>query len=48
MNFGPNKTRIEVIREGLFGGIYFRDIYSDINEKMVQKLMGRICSDKKY
>ena len=23
----------EVIREGVFGGIYFRDIYSGINEK---------------
>ena len=33
MNFNPNKTPIEVIREGTFGGTYFRDIYSGINEK---------------
>ena len=32
MNFSPNKTPIEVIREGAFGGTYFRDIYSGINE----------------
>ena len=28
MNFSPNKTPFEVIREGAFGGTYFRDIYS--------------------
>ena len=33
MGFNPNKTPIEVIREGAFGGTYFRDIYSGINEK---------------
>ena len=33
MNSTPNKTPIEVIREGAFGGTYFRDIYSGINEK---------------
>ena len=33
MNFSSNKTPIEVIREGAFGGTYFRDIYSGINEK---------------
>ena len=32
MNFSPNKTPIEVIREGAFGGTYFRDTYSGINE----------------
>ena len=31
--FSPNKTPIEVIREGSFGGTYFRDIYSGINEE---------------
>ena len=31
--FSPNKTPIEVIREGAFGGTYFRDIQSGINEK---------------
>ena len=33
MNFNPNKTPIEVITEDAFGGTYFRDIYSGINEK---------------
>ena len=33
MNFSPNKTSIEIIKEGAFGGTYFRDIYSGINEK---------------
>ena len=33
MDFSPNKTPIEVIKEGAFGGTYFRDIYSGINEK---------------
>ena len=25
MNFSPNKTPIEIIKEGAFGGTYFRD-----------------------
>ena len=33
MNFNLNKTPIEIIKEGTFGGICFRDIYSIINEK---------------
>ena len=33
MDFGANKTLIEVIEEGAFGGIYFRNIYSSINGK---------------
>ena len=33
MNFSPNKTPIEVIREGAFGGTNFRDIYSGIDGK---------------
>ena len=31
MDFGANKTPVEIIREGAFGGTYFRDIYSVIN-----------------
>ena len=31
MNFSPNKTPIEIIAEGAFGGTDFRDIYSGIN-----------------
>ena len=33
MDFGANKTPAEVIKEGAFGGTYFRDIYSSVNEK---------------
>ena len=33
MNFSPNKVPIEIIREDAFGGTYFKDIYSGINDK---------------
>ena len=33
MKFSLNKTPIEIIKEGAFSSTYFRDIYSDINEK---------------
>ena len=33
MRIGANKTPAEVIKEGAFGGTYFRDIYSGINGK---------------
>ena len=31
MDFGPNKTFIEVIIKGAFWGTYFKDIYSGVN-----------------
>ena len=37
MDFGANKTPIEVIKEGAFGGTYFRDIYSGVNGQWHQK-----------
>ena len=37
MDFSTNKTPIEVIREGAFGGIYFRSIYSGVNGKWYKK-----------
>ena len=37
MEFGVNKTPIEVIKEDAFGGTYFWDIYSSINEKWNKK-----------
>ena len=37
MNFGTNKTTVEVIKEGAFGGTYLRDIYSGINGKWYRK-----------
>ena len=33
MDFSPNKTPIEITKEGAFGGSYFRDVYSNINIK---------------
>ena len=38
MDFGANKTPVEVIKEGAFRGTYFRDIYSGINGKWYRKL----------
>ena len=37
MDFGANKTPIEIIKERAFGGTYFRDIYSGINSKLYRK-----------
>ena len=37
MDVGANKTPVEVIKEGAFGGTYFRDIYSGINRKWYRK-----------
>ena len=31
--FGVNKSPVEIISEGAFGGTYFRDIYSGVNGK---------------
>ena len=33
MDFGSNKTPAEIIKEGSFGGTYFRDICSSVNYK---------------
>ena len=37
MEFGANKTPVEIIKEAAFGGTYFRDIYSGINGKWYRK-----------
>ena len=37
MDFGANKTPVEVIKEGIFGGAYFRDIYSGVNGQWYKK-----------
>ena len=37
MNFGTNKTPVDVNKEGAFGGTYFRGIYSCINGKWYRK-----------
>ena len=33
MDFIPNKTPVEIVKECAFGGTYFRNIYSGINGK---------------
>ena len=33
MDFSSSKTPIEIIKEGAFGGTYFRNIYSNVNDR---------------
>ena len=33
MDLGADKTPIVIIKEGAFGGTYFRNIYSNVNKK---------------
>ena len=33
MDFGPNISPVRLIKKGSFGGTYFRDIYSVVNNK---------------
>ena len=37
MNFGANKGPVEVIKEGVFEGTSFRDMYSNITGKRFKK-----------
>ena len=37
MDFGANKTPVEIIKEGAFRRTYFRDIYSGINSTWYRK-----------
>ena len=37
MDFGSINTSVEVIKEGAFGGSYFRDLYSSVNGKCYRK-----------
>ena len=37
MDFGTNKTPVEIIKEGAFGGTYLRDIYYSVNRKWYRK-----------
>ena len=37
IDFGANKTPVEVIKEGAFEGTYFRGIYSGVNGKRYRK-----------
>ena len=52
MDFTPNITPIEVIKKGAFGGTYFRNIYSGINDKCYKSSWNEIDElkniDQKY
>ena len=52
MNFGTNKTPIEVIKERAFRGTYFRDIHSGTNSKLYRNSWKKCDElkniDKKY
>ena len=37
MNFGKNKTLVEIIKESAFERTFFREIYSDINGQWYRK-----------
>ena len=39
MDFGTNKTPTEIIKEVVFGGTYFRDIYSGVNCNWFRKTL---------
>ena len=52
MDFGTNKTPVEIIKEGAFGSTYFRDIYSSVNDKFYKNSWKEFIElksiDKKY
>ena len=37
MDFGANKIPVEIIKEGAFGGTYFREICSGVTGKWYKK-----------
>ena len=37
MDFGANKTPVEIIKEIAFGGTYFKGIYSNVNKEQYKK-----------
>ena len=50
MGFGTNKTPVEIIKEGAFGRIYFRDIYCGVNDKWYKNSWKEVLEniDQKY
>ena len=48
MKSGANKTSVNVILEGVFGGTYFRDIYSGVIRKWYKKPWKEFKSVGKY
>ena len=37
MDFGANKTPVEIIKEIVFGSTYFRGMYSNVNKEWYKK-----------
>ena len=48
MDFGSNKMRVEVIRKGAFGWIYFSDIYSSVTGKWQEFDQSKDLDQKYY
>ena len=52
MDFGVNKTTVEMINKGTFGGTYFSDIYSGVTGKWYKSLWKQFDllkdNDRKY
>ena len=48
MDFGANKTPVEIIKEDAFGRTYLRDIYSSTTGKWYKKSWKKIRSVQKY
>ena len=52
MDFKPNISPVEIIKKGAFGGTYFRDIYSGVNDRFYKNCWKEFKEleniDKKY
>ena len=52
MDLRPNLSPVEIIKEGAFGGTYFRNIYSGVNDKFYkdgwEEFKDLESIDKKY
>ena len=52
MDFGPNISPVDVIKKDAFGGTYFRNIYSSVNDKFYKNSWKEFKElesiDKKY
>ena len=48
MEFKPNITPEDVIKKGAFGGTYFSDIYSNVNNKWYKNSWKGIQRIKRY
>ena len=48
MEFNRNKTPVEIIKKGAFGGTYLRDIYSGVNRKWQKKSQTKFYELKNF